>query len=392
MKKIFIVSEYIHGTQNSTGYIWERVVEKLSSVELVGVISPRVQYGDELVGVLDLRFVQRAFNKNNLRSRLWGQIILTLKFSWRICGSIRKGDVLLSGTNPAVLLVIIPLLKAIFRFKWVLLVHDVFPENLVPGGIVRKDQIAYSALSLFFSRVYASADRLLVIGRDMKEVMSSKVGNAEKVVFVPNWASDRQIFPIPRQEFFFADKGAWKGRIVFQFFGNIGRLQGIDNILAAIERVRNPKAVFLFVGDGAMAESVKIFAQANSRSNVIYHEGIPSAEKNIGLAACDVALVSLEKGMLGLGVPSKSYYSMAADRPLLAIVEKTSEVWRLIDEHGIGWHCEPGDPQALAELIDRIADEDLELKKGLPRQVLQQHFNEDKVLDLFSQQVRDVLH
>lgn len=394
MNRVFVVSEYVHEDQNSTGHIWEKVIGRVSLSESVGVIAPRVSPNGELIakGVMDLRFTHRLFNKNKLSSRLFGQFWLTLKFAWRILLAVRGGDLVLSGTNPTALLMVLPLLRRILGFKWILLVHDVFPENMVPAGIVRKEQFLYKVLSVFFSKVYSAADKLLVIGRDMEELMAQKVSDPKKIAFVPNWASDKDVEPVEREEFFFSEKDAWKEAVVFQFFGNLGRLQGIENLLRAIGLVKNSRAIFLFIGEGAMAKKVEEFARASPGKNVIYHKAIPLSKKNIGLAACDVALISLEKGMFGLGVPSKTYYSMAADKPLIAIMDEGSEISRLIDEYDIGWHCQPDDPQALATLIDRVTNENLALKRGRPRQVLQAHFAEDKVLDLFYQQVRDVFH
>ncbi|MCP5877696.1 hypothetical protein NL390_35070, partial [Klebsiella pneumoniae] len=70
--------------------------------------------------------------------------------------------------------------------------------------------------------------------------------------------------------------------------------------------------------------------------------------------SCDIAIVTLAEGMLGLGVPSKAYFTMAADRPILAIMEEDAEVANMVKEHSIGWVCEPNDPVRLASLIDEI--------------------------------------
>ncbi|MGY0522940.1 glycosyltransferase family 4 protein, partial [Pseudomonas aeruginosa] len=67
----------------------------------------------------------------------------------------------MSGTNPALLLMTFPLLRYALGFKWVLLVHDVFPENLVPAGVLKKDSIAYRLVRRLFSFIYSSADRLV---------------------------------------------------------------------------------------------------------------------------------------------------------------------------------------------------------------------------------------
>ena len=55
------------------------------------------------------------------------------------------------------------------------------------------------------------------------------------------------------------------------------------------------------------------------------------------LAACDIALVTLQEGMYGLGVPSKTYNILASGRPILFLGPKDSEIDLLVREKGIGY-------------------------------------------------------
>lgn len=296
---------------------------------------------------------------------------------------VRRGDIVLSGTNPALLLFLTPIMKTLIGFRWCLLVHDVFPENLVPAGILRRSSLSYRLFSRIFNLIYSRADHLIVIGRDMKELMSKKTGSDTNITVIQNWVSDHDVHPESRADSEILNRLDWRDRIVFQFFGNIGRVQGIDNILAAIKLVKNPKAAFLFIGDGSAAKTVKEFTESHPGDNISYIGPLDQSQKKLGLAACDVALITLEKGMLGLGVPSKAYFSMAADKPLLAVMEDTAEIARMIHEEAIGWSCAPDDPAALAALIDNICQAHISSMHGHPRKVLQEKYSESAALDKF---------
>ncbi|WP_284120787.1 hypothetical protein, partial [Klebsiella pneumoniae] len=78
-----------------------------------------------------------------------------------------------------------------------------------------------------------------------------KVNDPRSLVFISIWACEKEVFPVPREDAPFINIPEWKGKRVFQFFGNVGRLQGIENILSAIQLVKNEKAAFAFIGDGA---------------------------------------------------------------------------------------------------------------------------------------------
>jgi len=77
----------------------------------------------------------------------------------------------------------------------------------------------------------------------------------------------------------------------------------------------------------------------------------PRSEQTVFLNACDVGLVALIKGMWGTAMPSRTYNIMAAGKPIIALTDEGSELARVIDEDGIGWHLRPGDPEALERAI-----------------------------------------
>lgn len=57
-------------------------------------------------------------------------------------------------------------------FELNILVHDVFPKNTVPAGLRLP---MYGFIKQMFDKVYAKADQLIVLGRDMQEILMKKV-------------------------------------------------------------------------------------------------------------------------------------------------------------------------------------------------------------------------
>ncbi|MEB2517396.1 glycosyltransferase family 4 protein [Pseudomonas sp. YuFO20] len=395
MVKVFIVSEYVGAEQNSTGFFWSKIVNKIGAeLGSVTVIYPRADKCSDFFSspkIKEVAFTSPKFNKNKLLFRLVGQLCQVAGFCWHVLRDVRKNDVVLTGTNPALLLMVIPLLKFIKGFKWGVLVHDVFPENLVPAGIIKPTSTIYPIINRLFSSIYNSAELLIVIGRDMQELVRLKVKDSAKVAFVPNWADEKEVYPLPRHSAPFLKELGWQEKVVFQFFGNIGRLQGIENILDSIALVEDDRAAFIFIGDGALVAKVKEFVKSNPQKNVAYAGSIPLKDKNQGLAAGDVALITLEKGMLGLGVPSKAYFSLAADKPLLAVMDDDAEISRMIRENGVGWQCKPADPRALADVIATICNSDLAALSGCSLAVFRESYAEDIALNKFYANVANLI-
>lgn len=391
-KKTVILSEYIHQAENSTGYFWSKIIKRLAnSREQLSVLAPAAYVSScdihTVPGVEYHYFKRSKFNKNGLLTRLLGQVEQTLKFIKFLIKYVRRGDLLVTGTNPVLLLFFLPIARRIIGFRWTLLVHDVYPDNLVPSNILNSRSMTFKALRRYFNWVYRSADLVFVIGRDMQELMQNKIGQADGIHYIPNWVDQDDIKPSNRNDSEILKSLGWENKIVFQFFGNFGRVQGIDNLLAGIKLVKSPLAAFIFIGGGAKVDLVKEFAESQPNNRVVYFGELAQSNKMLGLAACDIALITLEKGMVGLGVPSKAYFSMAADRPLIAVMEPDAEIARMVKEHNIGWVCDPGNPTSLANLIDEICATSGVRQLVNSRAVFESHYSEQIGLDRFVQKL-----
>lgn len=388
--RVFIVTEFADGSANSTGYYWSKIIDGLSEqFEQLHVICPQVSYEkvDSDNGKVTYILTRNiSFNKKSMFSRLFGQILQSILFSVAIWSNVRRGDVIFSGTNPALLLPFIALVKALKGCKWLLLVHDVFPENLIAARVMKSGSVAFTILKGLFDRTYKTADILIAIGRDMQELLSYKTGRPERIRYLPNWADSSEIEPHEKS-------ASSRGRkIIFQFFGNLGRLQGIGNLMEAIGLVKDERASFVFVGDGVERAKIEDYIHKHPDGPVSIYPSVPFSQSGSQLGEGDVAIVSLASGMNGLGVPSKAYFSLAADKPLLVVTDKESEISRLVtEEKSVGWFCEAESPHQLAALIDKICSEDLEHYRGKPRALLRSKYDYQAAMGNYAQLIRTLM-
>ena len=376
MKKIFLISEYILPTQNTTGYLFHKLHKNLKQ-----------QYGDNLQILVKedpIHKIEDAIlvadvnlNKKKLIQRLFFELVISFKFLIKILQHIGKGEVVFSGTTPIFLLPVIYIAKKIKKFKWILLVHDVFPENLIAAKVLKQNNIFYKILKFFFDKFYAEADKRIVIGKDMKDLIDVKVSISDSII-IQNWIDHHDIEVQEKNKNKILETLGWQSEApIFYFFGNIGRVQGIKNIIDALELIpvgQRPKV--LFIGGGAYEDELKNqIAQLNDQ-NIQYIGRLDPSKKSDGLNAGDIAIVTLAEDMYGLGVPSKAYYSMAADKPLLAIMGVESEVSSMIQQHNLGWNVPAGEPQILAKLFSNIHQNFNTQKLSSSRKVLIENYSE----------------
>jgi glycosyltransferase involved in cell wall biosynthesis len=95
-------------------------------------------------------------------------------------------------------------------------------------------------------------------------------------------------------------------------------------------------------------------------NNINVIEARPRQEQGIFLSNCDIGVVSLSKGMFGVGVPSKFYNLLAAEKPILYIGDNNTEIKLIIDQYKNGWYAKAGDVLNISEVIEQICQTERE--------------------------------
>lgn len=337
MKTLWIISELFYPNESATAYILTEMAKKFAGSYAVNVICADTNYENDdsrvsaddnktLPGIEITRVRVPELDKNNIAKRLLRFITVSRQLYKVADKMVQPGDVVFAVTNPAFILTYMAKLKKQKNIEYFLLVHDVFPENAAATGVM-KIQALYHRLKKRFDKAYSAADRIIVLGEDMKQVIASKIDRDDNIYVCENWGSN-DIIPSERKS---------DGKIVLQYAGNIGRVQGIEKLVDLATQINNSDLVFDFWGSGALVPYLNKFIETNHLSNVrvrgSYSRG---AKQNEVLNDCDIAIVGLAKGMKGLGVPSKTYNILAAEKPIIYIGDPGSEVYNLVKDNDLG--------------------------------------------------------
>lgn len=380
MAKIFIVSELFYPDTCTTAHILTKIADRLSKQHEVSVIcgpsgydnSQILSESDKLNNIDIIRIGKSNFDKNNIPQRILKFVTLTCQLTNELRKRVDSKDEVLIVTNPAPLMVFISGLKYFKHFNLTILVHDVFPENTIPAGIFKSESnILYRLIRKVFNKAYSTADRLIVLGRDMKDMMNMKIANSRRkpdVTIIENWSehadciSETNVSP----------------KVNILYAGNIGRVQGLEFVINALQKTTNKDLNLTLRGSGAMLDHI------TDNYPFIQYEGSFNRENQFEiLSKCDIALVTLSKGMYGLGVPSKTYNILAAGKPILYIGDPRSEVSLLIKENNIGWSFAPENTNELIEFLNLLSVDMRPLFKemGTKAKLLsEQIYTEDKIL------------
>ncbi|MFN2388398.1 MAG: glycosyltransferase family 4 protein [Actinomycetota bacterium] len=238
-------------------------------------------------------------------------------------------------------------------------VQDVYPDVAIELGMLtgRAPTAAARWLEL---RCYALADAVTVLSGDLKENLDAKIGAPGKTRVIPNFVDVDRIRPAPKDNAY-RRAHALTGKTVVMYAGNVGLSQALDPVLdAAAALAHDPAIVFVVNGHGAQRAALE--RKARGLGNVRFVDLQPAEDLPQVLAAADIHLVPLRRGLARASVPSKTYSILAAGRPVIASVDAGSEVARLVERAGAGIAVPPEDPEALTKTIARLAADPHELE------------------------------
>ena len=389
-KRIWIISEVFYPEETSTSYIMTKIANHLAQNNDVQVIcgSPiynkKISYSNYFYlekSIIVHRIKGLEGNKNSVIFRIYRSLILSLKITKILFFNLKSNDKVIIVTNPPLLILFISILRIMKYFNYNVIVHDIFPENILSSDLIRKRNVIHNFIKYIFDRAYSIPDCLIPIGEDMKKVLIKKTRKYkiyQKIVVIPNWAEIDTISPSTIRKY--------SEKIIIQFAGNLGRVQGYRELLNIIKNVQNEKIEFVFRGEGAYKKNIIEFVRKNEIKNVYIYNSYKREEQNEVLNSCDIAAISLIDTMYGLGVPSRAYNFMAAGKPLLYIGHPESEIALLIKQHKNGFVFSFNQKNEIIMFLNNLSVFDVsqlnEMGK-ISRRIAENEYSEDKILNKF---------
>ena len=225
---------------------------------------------------------------------------------------------------------------------------------------------------------YKRMDHLIVIGRDMKELMVKKIKKTDNITIIENW-SDTDLVCYDKPE----DRN-----VSLIYAGNMGRAQGLDSLLGAIKDFQYNRLKFIFIGNGHMDEFINNYISDNNLTNISKSDWVEREEQNSIYKNIDIGIVTLKKGMYGLGVPSKFYNLISAGKPIFYIGDLNSEIHLLIKKYNIGWFAESGSNSSIRKALKEIQEssfESIKSKSINSRELAEKTYSKGIILNKFAE-------
>ncbi|HEX8805106.1 MAG TPA: glycosyltransferase family 4 protein, partial [Acidimicrobiales bacterium] len=246
-----------------------------------------------------------------------------------------------------------------WRAPFVFNIQDVFPDVAVELGAITNRQVIRVA-SWLERWSYRRADAVTVLSDDLRDNLVAKIEGRvadpyDRIRVIPNFVDTERIRPADPEAGSYRREHDLVGRKVVMYAGNVGFSQSLELMLAAARALADRTDVVFVINGGGSARP-DLQRDAAGLPNVRFVDFQPKERLPEVLAAADVHVVPLRRGLARSSVPSKTYSILAAGRPVVASVDEGTEVARVVEEAGAGLAVPPDDPSAFTAAVTKLLD------------------------------------
>jgi glycosyltransferase involved in cell wall biosynthesis len=396
LNEFFYPDEKDGGSGAMTTY-FTRGLAEVYGVEVTAIASryayrhPNVRYearstweGGEIY-----RVISPNWGRDRSIRRLVGNFVLTYATAWKAIW-LPRADVTLVLTNPVVLPIAACIIKRIRGTPYLYMINDLEPDRVVTLGVQRPDSRMVKTMRRWQRAWVHGAARTIAIGRCMKDRLVEQYdADPDKIAVADNGANPNAVHPQSKQSAFRAKNGI--DGFVVMYSGNFGRYHDFDTLFGAAERLgkTHPDVKFVLVGQGYKRDYILSEIPRRNLTNVLVFPFVPESEFSDLLASADLTMVTLEKGMEGVSVPSKFFSFLSSGRPIIALMRPNTEVALVVAENDIGYCMEAGDVDRLVEAILDAKSDPAKLDEMGRR--AREAFDKGYTLDHFTEKVYQAL-
>lgn len=277
-----------------------------------------------------------------------------------------KFDLILYSTPPITLAGVVRFVKQRDHAKTYLLLKDIFPQNAVDIGLMKKTGlkgIIYKYFRKKEKQLYANSDFIGCMSQANVEYILKYNSEIDPgcVEVCPNSIEPIDMSLSDDEKIQMRAKyGIPVDKKVFVYGGNLGKPQGIPFLIECLKSQKdNDKAFFLIVGDGTEYEKLLDFVTTEKQENVKLMSRLPKADYDRMIAACDVGMIFLDHRFTIPNFPSRLLSYMQAKLPVLAVTDKNTDIGKVILDGRLGWWCESNSQEKFVRNVDEILQTDI---------------------------------
>jgi colanic acid biosynthesis glycosyl transferase WcaI len=360
--RILLLNEYFPPDTSATAKMATAVVDALAENHEVVVLCGRPSYDPSERH--PFYFLRREVRGNVVVERVGSTTFPRHRMARRVLNYLSyvalavpraltvRADVVLVMTDPPFVGIVGAFVALLKGLPLVYNIRDLYPEMAISGEIVRPARWVRFWETLHRWALKRAA-RVIVLGDDTRERILAKGNDPGRVVVVRDGARMPEKAPARNHSITNEVRSGYP--FVVLHAGNLGFYGAWETVVTAAKTLNGDGVGFVFVGDGAARSQVE--ASASGCKAIRFLPFRPADQIPYVLAAGDIHLVTIRRGLEGVVVPSKLYPILAAGRPVLVLADEDSDAARLVQRTGCGVVANPDDPAAFVALLRELSQD-----------------------------------
>jgi colanic acid biosynthesis glycosyl transferase WcaI len=363
---VLLLNEYYPPDTSATAKTAAPIAERLAQHHKVTVVAGRPSYDpDEFYpwkllhretrnGVTVERVGSTAYPRHHMRRRLSNYLSYVALAVPR--AALVRPDVVVAMTDPPFAGIAGAAVARLARRPFVYNIRDLYPEMAIGGDIVHRSWWV-EHWDRMHRRALRQAARVIVLGDDMRERILAKGVVAERIAVVRDGTTAMAPTPslIDARARKIVDEIRGEFAFVVLHAGNLGFYGAWNTLIESARILRSEGVGFVFIGDGASRAALE--TAASDSPNVRFLPFRPISDLPLVMAAGDLHVITVRRGLEGVVVPSKLYSTLAAGRAVLAVAAESTDASRIVTKYGCGLTANPDDPVAVAAAVRKARDD-----------------------------------
>lgn len=277
-----------------------------------------------------------------------------------------KFDLVMYPTPPVTQVKTVAFIKKRDNAKSYLLLKDIFPQNAVDIGMMRKSGIKGIIYKMFRKKekkLYKVSDFIGCMSEanvdyvlkhnpevDPKKVhvCPNSIQICEDAISAEQKAQIKEKYNIPQNA------------RTFIYGGNLGRPQDIPFVIKCLkENEGKADRFFIICGKGTEYKKLEAYVNECKPHNVLLLNGLPKAEYEEFVKAFDIGLIFLDHRFTIPNFPSRLLSYMQSRMPVIACTDPNTDIGKVIVDGGFGWWCESDSVEGFTAVVDEACKAEL---------------------------------
>ncbi|MBN1972685.1 MAG: glycosyltransferase family 4 protein [Sedimentisphaerales bacterium] len=319
--------------------------------------------------------------KYSSRQSFLRRIFSFLSFSFLcICAGMRvkNVDMIYATSTPITVGIPAIILKWLKRIPFIFEVRDQWPEVPIELGVIKNRVTA--RMLLWLERTIYKQSRAIVALSPGQAGGIKKVTGDKRIEVIPN-SCDTDVFTPEIDGSQIRERFGWAKKLVLLHFGAMGRVNNLEFVLAAADKLGNNPAIhFVLAGNGSQKETLREKIETLKLENVEIFDALPKHELAALTAACDVSIVTIaDYKILEENSANKFFDSLSAGKPVL--LNYSGWQRKILEENNAGFGCDLCNLGQFMEKIKFLEAHRDEIKRmgQNARKVALEKFSRDKL-------------